>query len=100
VRAGSGFELADAAAVQQLYAGAQDALAAAVTDGMAPASTNATAVIAAVSETVVLVNSLLEQAVVTAQDSGLQEADKMVQVLARLAKICQVGPAAAWHAHR
>jgi hypothetical protein len=40
------------------------------------------------------------QAVVTAQDSGLQEADKMVQVLARLAKICQVGPAAAWHAHR
>lgn len=125
--AGSAFELADAPAVQQLYAGALEALAAAVTDGAAPTAANATAATAAVSETVALVNSLLEQvrggqgctrllapgqgvrsaanergpllpiavqAVVTAQDSGLQEADKMVQVLARLAKICQVGPAA------
>lgn len=94
--AGSAFNLTNAASVQGLLSRAEAALAAEVSDGAPPATDKAAAVQAA-TETVVLLNSLLQQAVTTAQEGQMAEAARMVQVLARLASVCQasVAPAAA-----
>ncbi|KAL4444029.1 hypothetical protein ABPG75_011766 [Micractinium tetrahymenae] len=95
--AGSPFNLTSQESVQGLLDRSYTALAGATTGASPPAGVDRAAVEQATTETVVMLNSLLQQAVDTATENQLAEADKMVQVLARLAKVCQVNvaPAAA-----
>lgn len=83
--AGRPFNLTDAASLA-----AQLERAAGKLGGAAPPAGFKAAAEAAAG-TVALVNSLLEQALVSARESKMASgADKMVQVLARLARVCQV----------
>ncbi|KAI3427129.1 hypothetical protein D9Q98_007066 [Chlorella vulgaris] len=87
--AGSGFGLTDSSSLLQLYQRALAQLSESTTGATPAAGVNATAVTAAAADTVALLNSLLEEAVTAAEQNQLAEADKMVQVLARLSKVCQ-----------
>ncbi|KAL4430028.1 hypothetical protein ABPG77_004398 [Micractinium sp. CCAP 211/92] len=93
--AGSPFNLSSQESVQSLLDRSYTSLAGATEGATPPAGVDRAAVEQAATQTLVLLNSLLQQAVDTAKENQLAEADKMVTVLARLAKICQVNVAPA-----